>query len=102
MLLRQAGGSQRDSRSRQGDEEAVRHQVRRQSRAGGGRPRLDGMGTAARSPGGGLPSGGAQADATWSTDPHLCAALQWESYAATLPPALPTVPGNPWLRGGYW
>jgi hypothetical protein len=30
------------------------------------------------------------ADAWWSEDPHLCAALQWESYAATLPPA-PTV-----------
>jgi hypothetical protein len=27
------------------------------------------------------------ADAWWDADPHLCAALQWESYAATLPPA---------------
>lgn len=38
---------------------------------------------------GGLPEATAQAiaDATWSTDPHLCAALQWESYAATLPPS---------------
>jgi len=38
---------------------------------------------------GGLPQQTAQniADATWSTDPHLCAALQWESYAAMLPPA---------------
>jgi hypothetical protein len=26
------------------------------------------------------------ADAWWDTDPHLCAALQWEHYAATLPP----------------
>jgi len=26
------------------------------------------------------------ADATWVTDPHLCAALQWEAYAAMLPP----------------
>ena len=52
----------------------------------------------------GLLAGAAQAvaDATWSTDPHLCAALQWESYAAMLPPALPTVPGDPWLRGSYW
>ena len=23
----------------------------------------------------------------WDESPHLCAALQWESYAATLPPA---------------
>ena len=29
------------------------------------------------------------ADAWWDDDPHLCAALQWESYAATLPPELP-------------
>jgi hypothetical protein len=37
---------------------------------------------------GGLPLDQAQAiaDATWSDDPHLCAALQWESYAAMLPP----------------
>jgi hypothetical protein len=36
---------------------------------------------------GGLPADVAQviADATWDTDPHLCAALQWEAYAATLP-----------------
>ena len=36
---------------------------------------------------GGLPVEDAQAiaDAWWSEDPHLCAALQWESYAATLP-----------------
>lgn len=27
------------------------------------------------------------ADATWETDPHLCSALQWEAYAATLPPS---------------
>jgi len=27
------------------------------------------------------------ADATWATDPHLCAALQWEAYAAQLPPS---------------
>ena len=53
---------------------------------------------------GGLPAFAAQAiaGATWSTDPHLCAALQWESYAAMPPPALPAVPGNRWLRGGYW
>lgn len=38
---------------------------------------------------GGLPADVAQqiADATWATDPHLCAALQWEAYAATLPPS---------------
>jgi len=37
---------------------------------------------------GGLPADVAAiiADATWATDPHLCAALQWESYAAMLPP----------------
>ena len=53
---------------------------------------------------GNLPAGAAQAiaDATWSTDPHLCAALPGESYAAMPPPALPAVPGNRWLRGGYW
>ena len=41
---------------------------------------------------GGLPLDQAQAiaDAWWATDPHLCAALQWESYAATLP-MTPTV-----------
>jgi hypothetical protein len=27
--------------------------------------------------------------AYWHDDPHLCAALQWESYAATLPPSAP-------------
>jgi len=26
------------------------------------------------------------ANACWADDPHLCAALQWEAYAATLPP----------------
>jgi len=38
---------------------------------------------------GGLDATVAQAiaDATWTDDPHLCAALQWESYAATLPPS---------------
>jgi hypothetical protein len=38
---------------------------------------------------GGLPADAAQAiaDAFWLTNPHLCSALQWESYAATLPPA---------------
>jgi len=37
---------------------------------------------------GGLPESVAQAiaDAAWSTDPHLCAALQWEAYAGMLPP----------------
>ena len=37
---------------------------------------------------GGLPLDQAQAiaDACWADDPHLCAALQWESYAAMLPP----------------
>ena len=40
---------------------------------------------------GGLPAETAQAiaDATWETDPHLCAALQWEAYAASLPPSPP-------------
>lgn len=28
------------------------------------------------------------ADAWWDDDPHLAAALMWESYAATLPPEL--------------
>jgi hypothetical protein len=39
---------------------------------------------------GGLPVDDAQAiaDAWWDDEPHLCAALQWEAYAATLPPAL--------------
>jgi hypothetical protein len=27
------------------------------------------------------------ADAWWDTDPHLAAALMWEAYAMTLPPA---------------
>lgn len=38
---------------------------------------------------GGLPVATAQAiaDATWAIDPHLTAALQWEAYAASLPPA---------------
>lgn len=37
---------------------------------------------------GGLPAGQAQdiADALWDEDPHLCAALQWEAWAATLDP----------------
>ena len=41
---------------------------------------------------GGLPQDQAQviADAWWAEDPHLCAALQWEAYAATLP-MTPTV-----------
>jgi hypothetical protein len=41
---------------------------------------------------GGLPLDQAQqiADAWWDADPHLCAALQWESYAAQLDPT-PTV-----------
>jgi hypothetical protein len=41
---------------------------------------------------GGLPEDQAQAiaDAYWSADPHLCAALQWEAYAAQLAPQ-PTV-----------
>jgi hypothetical protein len=40
---------------------------------------------------GGLPAGEAAriADAWWDEDPHLAAALMWESYAATLPPGLP-------------
>jgi hypothetical protein len=40
---------------------------------------------------GGLPRDEAQAiaDAWWDEEPHLCAALQWEAYAATLPPSLP-------------
>ena len=39
---------------------------------------------------GGLPRDEAQAiaDAWWDDDPHLAAALMWESYAATLPPAM--------------
>jgi hypothetical protein len=38
---------------------------------------------------GGLPVDAATAiaDEWWSADPHMCAALQWESYAAMLPPA---------------
>ena len=109
---------------------------------------------------GGLPADVAQriADATWAADPHLCAALQWETYAGMLPaaasvsqvatgaqsvtysppmpggdagaalakaawhrsmmgaetapmdlapPAIPTVPGNPWISytdpaWGWW
>jgi hypothetical protein len=37
---------------------------------------------------GGLPGHVAReiADAVWADDPHLCAALQWEAYAAMLPP----------------
>jgi hypothetical protein len=40
---------------------------------------------------GGLPEDQAQciADAWWDYDPHLCAALMWEAYAATLPPSAP-------------
>lgn len=39
---------------------------------------------------GGLPVDDAQAIAAawWDDDPHLAAALMWESYAATMPPAL--------------
>ena len=39
---------------------------------------------------GGLPVDDAQAiaDAWWDDEPHLAAALMWEAYAATLPPAL--------------
>jgi hypothetical protein len=29
------------------------------------------------------------AAAWWDEDPYLCAAMQWEHYAATLPPELP-------------
>jgi len=38
---------------------------------------------------GGLPldQATAIANACWNDDPHLCAALQWEAYAATLPPS---------------
>jgi hypothetical protein len=38
---------------------------------------------------GGLPTEEAEAIAAayWDDDPHMCAALQWESYAATLPPS---------------
>ena len=38
---------------------------------------------------GGLPADTALliAEATWDSDPHLCAALQWEAYAGMLPPA---------------
>ena len=38
---------------------------------------------------GGLPADVAQqiADAYWSSDPHLAAALMWEAYAAMLPPS---------------
>ena len=37
---------------------------------------------------GGLPYAEAEqiADLYWSSEPHLCAALLWEHYAATLPP----------------
>jgi hypothetical protein len=37
---------------------------------------------------GGLPADEAQciADQWWTVDPHLCAALMWEAYAAMLPP----------------
>ena len=40
---------------------------------------------------GGLPYAEAEAiaEAWWNEDPHLCSALQWESYAATLAPELP-------------
>ena len=39
---------------------------------------------------GGLPYDEAEAiaDAWWADDPHLAAALMWESYAAMMPPAL--------------
>jgi hypothetical protein len=40
---------------------------------------------------GGLPEDAAQAiaDACWDDEPHLAAAIMWESYAATLPPSVP-------------
>jgi hypothetical protein len=40
---------------------------------------------------GGLPEDQAEAiaDEWWDADPHLCAALQWEAYAATLPASAP-------------
>lgn len=40
---------------------------------------------------GGLPIEEARSIAAtwWPLDPHLCAALMWESYAASLPPELP-------------
>ncbi|HEX4399676.1 MAG TPA: hypothetical protein VH136_18700 [Trebonia sp.] len=40
---------------------------------------------------GGLPAdqAAAIADQWWDTDPHMCAAIQWEAYAAMLPPAVP-------------
>jgi hypothetical protein len=45
---------------------------------------------------GGLPVSEAEAIAAawWDTDPHLAAALQWEAYAATQPPALPVAQVN--------
>lgn len=60
---------------------------------------------------GGLPYADAEqiADAYWQTDPHLCAALMWESYAATLPPGsavsqvqtgMQSVTYNPPMPGG--
>ncbi len=38
---------------------------------------------------GGLPIAEAEAIAAawWTANPHMCAALQWESHAATLPPS---------------
>ena len=60
---------------------------------------------------GGLPVADAQpiADAYWPVDRHLCAALLWEAYAATLPPSsavsqvqtgMQSVTYNPPMPGG--
>ena len=40
---------------------------------------------------GGLPEADAEQIASdwWDEEPHLCAALQWEAWAATLPPSVP-------------
>ena len=45
---------------------------------------------------GGLPFDAAEAiaNACWDSSPHLCAALQWEAYAFTLPPGLPVANVN--------
>ncbi len=60
---------------------------------------------------GGLPADQAEciADQWWMADPHLCAALMWEAYAATLPASAPvsqvatgaqSVTYNPPMPGG--
>lgn len=60
---------------------------------------------------GGLPVADAEQIAAlyWSSEPHLCAALQWEHYAATLPPGsavsqvqtgMQSVTYNPPMPGG--